>query len=462
MRALVAGVTTVGGVATLWACSGQCARWAAGECGAALPPPASAPGIGAIKMGIDNIATPPTSPERIESSGEGRAGAEVATPGMVLSARDKSVDPLMEEHHDAGRHSSDENLDTLDDVAAPQNCRVPLSEVGKTSIERGPDTGGNQREPEGAPELESAPTGPFADHDTQLEGKDETGELMPRESPEDRVIESSVEADTEDGAGKATVDHDLQTVVDKSMKDHTANDSHNADHAQPEMARSQEIQPIAVRADNVEVEVEVEGEEEDDTDLVPEPRGVDGDDGSGPAWRPKDSALPRPPQVSRVAAARKMFDEGCFASADAASALSMREPVMDEKTRRSASLAMAFTQLRDDLTSIEADAVADCNGCPVAEQPDISVESSSDQTLATVLEHEAMAFGVARDQCSSTCSSDSDADYTECIDDGRPHGTPTVVPWHPIEEVPPNHRSGPDAPVAFVHRPQTSAFKRVD
>lgn len=465
MRALAAGAATVGGVATLWACSGQCGRWAAlGKRGAdLLPAPASAARTGARKLGIDHIATPPTSPERTESSGEERAGAKGATP--VVS--DKSVDPPTEENHHTGqhdRHDRHEDSETLDDVAPPQRCRAPLSE--ETRVEWGVDKEGKQREL--APKPESAPGGPSdwlsrapgsgsgSGSGMKREVKDETRVLAPREVLEDRVLES-VGAAPGDDAGN-TVDHGLQTAVDKSMPeptDQTTGDSRNADHDQLDIELSQEKQPTVVGVD------EGEDENENEEDRVSEWKSVDGDGGRSPSGIPKDSSLPRPPPLGRVAVARELFEAAGFASAGAVSALSMHEPVMDEKTRRSASLAIAFTQLRDDLTSIEADAVADRDECrlPDSSQPDKFLESSSDQKLATVPEHE--ASDVARDQCSSTCSSDSDADYTECIDDGRPHGTPTVVPWHPIEEAPPT-RLGPDSTSPLIlHRPQTSAFKRV-
>ena len=457
MRALAAATATAGGVATLWACCGQCGlSQAPGKWGATLlPRPVSAARTGARKHGIgDNIATPPTSPERTESSSEERDGVvETATPALMLS--DRYVDQLTEEDHGTVQHNRHEDSDTVDDAASPQTCRAPSSEAEETRVEWGADK--ERKQSQAAPEAISAQGGPLGRlghasgpgsgselsyQETKREGNDGTRSPAQRQVREDRVLES-VGADPDDAAGN-TVYGDLQTVVDKFMTaptDQTKSGSHIPDHDQP----------AAVGV----------GESDDEEDQVPEAKGADNDGGGGPSGRRKDSALPRPP-LGRVAATREIFESARFANADAASARSMCEPVMDEKTRRSVSLAISFTQLRDDITSIEADAAADYNDCQLPDkvQPDHLVDTSSDQKLSTVPEHEAMSLGVARDRCSSTCSSNSDGDYMECIDDGRPHGTPTVVPWHPIEEVPPARR-GPDATAPFVHRPLTSAFKRV-
>ena len=423
MRTLAAAsVATAGGLATLWGC-GHCHAWQARN-DTVLAAAASVPRAGGETDRADNTATPPTSPGQTESLREACTGAaEVvdATASVVTEQIDIDEDP----------HA-------LDGVATPQRCRAPLPGAGWTR----PEWAG-EKEKQGKSALAPEPPGVVFDND-------ETGQTEPRkpeENPKDRVPESA-RARADNVAGKQTVDHTPavknQAAEQRSLSGHTAGDSRSPNGDAPETELSQEEQPTTLA--------------ENEENRILEPKDDRGDGLSDSSAAPTDSAPPRPPQMGHVATCRQLFEEDAVASA---AGLRMCEPEMDEKTRRSASLAIKFTQLRDDLTSIEADAVAGrCDGW-VQEQPDIKFGSSPGQELATVPEHAVATLGVACGRCSSTSSSDSDTEYTECIDDGRPHGTPTLVPWHPIEEAPPSHRLCGNAPVApFVHRPNTSAFKQ--
>ena len=434
----------------------------------------------------DNIATPPTSPERDGTTD--RAETKSVTNAAVASAVDTPAErliaaavgtPLESPNDDleVAVHGGDEVAlepdEPLDDVDEPQR-QAPVATEEEAQEER---------EEAAAEKMEETAT---VDDRKVAEHRGDEVALEPGESVEgvDELAPAATRATEEEDELQEGCERDVVEKVDETAT-------------------------VVEQVDDEQIPSESAAVVAETATPTGELRSTDVERPASPEMAALgELAADRSPTVAlgRVAAARLMFEEGPPPPARSSAA---REFVMDEKMRRTTSLAIAFTQLRDDLTvtadgdedNVEDDEDAAADGdaddaesidvddddVDVDTDPDTEVDSeaeaedydSDDGQLLEQDDNSTSAEVVGADdtlcnapssprRCFSASSCGSDADYTECLDDGRPHGTPVVLPWCPVEEAPPPSRSSSsssggiagggdgDAP-QLVHRP--SAFK---